>query len=56
METDKKERMYHIISINDKTGEKAYFTTYPMDHNKCCTMMGKITKYPFRTVMLEEVR
>lgn len=49
------DRKYHIVAIVDKTGKKVYFTGYPMPHAECCTMLSKITRYPWRRLMLEEV-
>jgi len=50
-----KERLYHIVAINERTGVKVYMTGYPMTHKECCTMKSKITKYKWRRLQLEEV-
>jgi len=48
------ERLYHIISTNDKTGVNLRLTAWPMTHKECMTMKSKITDYPGRTVHLVE--
>lgn len=48
------ERLYHIIAINERTGRRVTMTGYPMNHHDCCTMMRKITRYPWRRLLLEE--
>lgn len=48
-------RLYHLVSINEKTGNKVYLTGYPMSHKECCTMKSKFTYHSFRRIQLEEV-
>ena len=47
-------RMYHVIIINTKTGKKVYMTQEPVTHKEGCTILSKLTKYPWRHEMLEE--
>lgn len=49
------ERLYHLVSINEKTGSKTYLTAYPDTHAHCVTMKGRFTAYPWRRIQLEEV-
>jgi len=51
-----KERLYHIVAINEKTGNKTYLTAYPMNHKKCCVMLSKQSHYPTIRKQLEEVQ
>lgn len=50
-----RERYYHIVAINEKSGAITYMTSYPMTHSECCTMMSKISKHPARRIQLVEV-
>lgn len=47
-------RKYHIVAINEHTGDKTQLTGYPMTHAECCTMKSKITAHPARRIQLEE--
>jgi hypothetical protein len=49
------ERMYNVVVINEKTGQKAVMTAYPCTHKEGCTILSKITDYPGRRKQLEEV-
>jgi len=49
-----RERLYHIVAINEKSGELTYMTQYPDTHENCCVMMGKISKHPARRIQLVE--
>lgn len=52
------ERLYHIVRVNDRTGERIRLTGYPMPHADCMVMMGKlidIRRYPQLRHVLEEV-
>lgn len=33
------QRLYHVISVNEKTGNKTYMTRYPMPHNEACNVL-----------------
>lgn len=50
-----KERMYHVIVKNINTGIKIYMTVTPVTQQKGCVLLSKLTKYPWRQEMLEEV-
>lgn len=49
------ERLYHLVAINEKTGEKVYLTRYPDTHKACCTMKSKFSYHPARRIQLEQV-
>lgn len=49
------QRMYHVIIKNIKTGVKVYMTKYPVNHVQGCVLLSKLTKYPWRQEMLEEI-
>lgn len=49
-----KERLYHLVSITEKTGKKIYMTSYPMSHAECMTMKSKITEHKHRRIQVEE--
>lgn len=48
-------RMYHVIVINEKTNNKVYMTVTPVTHKEGCTILSKITDYPWRRKQLEEI-
>lgn len=54
--TQQSTRMYHIVAINENTGNKTYMTAYPMTHAECCINLTKITKHSFRRIQLEQVK
>jgi len=47
-------RLYHVIVINNKTGQKVRMSASPMTHDEACTVLSKMTKYSWRTEKLEE--
>jgi hypothetical protein len=49
------ERMYNVVVINEKTGQKVVMTAYPCTHKEGCTILSKLTDYPWRRKQLEEV-
>jgi hypothetical protein len=49
------ERMYNVVVINEKTGQKVIMTAYPCTHEEGCTILSKLTDYPWRRKQLEEV-
>jgi hypothetical protein len=49
-------RLYHVVVINIKTGEKTYMTASPEKHDAACVLLRKLTKYTFRRNQLEEVK
>jgi hypothetical protein len=48
-------RLYHIVSINERTGAKTYMTRYAMPHGPACVNLSKFTVHSFRRLQLEEV-
>lgn len=50
-----KNRLYHILAINDKTGYTRQCTGYPMSHAACCVMMGKFNLNKNVRLQLTEV-
>lgn len=36
-----KNRLYHIVAINERAGYTRQCTSYPMLHEACCKMMRK---------------
>lgn len=48
-------KRYHVVVINEKTGKKVYMTSSPVPHKEGCTILTKLTKYPWRREQLEEV-
>lgn len=51
-----KERLYHIVAINERTGAKVYCTRYPTNHKDSCVMLSKFTPHKGIRCQLEEVR
>lgn len=49
------ERMYHIVTINEKRNRKVHVTRSPLTHKEACTMLTKFTPHPELRRMLEEV-
>ena len=50
-----KQRLYHVIAVNEKTQTKAYCTKTPVSHNDACNILKAFSYHPVRTMMLEEV-
>ena len=48
------ERKYHLVAINERTGNKTYCTSFPMSHHECCVMRSKFSNHPARRIQLEE--
>lgn len=48
-------RRYHIVAINERSGDKTYCTSYPMNHEAACVNLSKFSKHPARRMQLEEV-
>lgn len=46
-------QLFHVVVKNIKTGKKVYMTTSPVTHKEGCTILSKLTKYPWRYEMLE---
>lgn len=49
------EREYHVVVINQITGRKVYMTGTPVSHREGCTILRKLSNYPWRRKQLEEV-
>ena len=49
------DKLYHVIVIVNKTGKRIQMTATPVTHKEGCTLLSKLTKYSWRTEMLEEV-
>jgi hypothetical protein len=49
-------RLYHVVVINRKTGQKVQMTGEPVTHAEGCTILSKLTKYPWRIETLEQLR
>ena len=47
------EPLYHIVSVNVNTTKTVRMTRYPMNEESCRVMMGKITTYKWRELVLE---
>lgn len=50
-----KQRLYHLISINERTGQETVLTAYPDAHDHYCTMKAKLTSHYWRRIILREV-
>lgn len=48
-------RLYHVVVIVERTGRKEYMTATPVTHAEGCTILRKLTRYPWRREQLEEV-
>lgn len=48
-------RLYWLVAINEKTGNKTYLTTKPFGHAECVTMKKRFSPHPLRRIQLEEV-
>lgn len=47
-------RLYHVVVIHNQTEAKTYMTRTPVTHAEGCTILGKLTRYPWRREQLEE--
>lgn len=55
-------RLYNVVAVIEyprmvNHGKKVYLSdvSRPMTHKEACTFLSKLTKYPWRRNMLEEV-
>jgi hypothetical protein len=48
-------RMYNVVIRVIKTGVVIRMTSKPVTHEQGCILLSKLTKYPWRQEMLEEV-
>jgi len=49
-----KMKTYHIVAINEKTGDSIFMTRYAMTHDKACEMLKKFTSHKGRRLQLIE--
>lgn len=54
-EVVRRERLYHLVAVSEKTGEVTVLTGYPMPHHECCVMKSKISEHKSRRIELREV-
>lgn len=47
-------RRFHVVVLVPRTGEKTYMTVSPVTHAEGCTILSKMTRFPWRQEMLEE--
>lgn len=47
-------RKYHVVVINETTGQKVYMTASSVTHKEGCVLLRKLTKYNWRRNQLEE--
>jgi hypothetical protein len=50
------ERLYHVVCIVEKDGMKITLSGEPMPHGEAVTFKSKLTEYPWRRNLLEEVQ
>lgn len=48
-------RLYNVVVINRKTGNKVVMTSSPVTHDEGCVILSKLTRYSWRIETLEEV-
>ena len=48
-------RLYEVFVRNEKTDKVTVMTATPVNHEAGCTILSKITNYPWRTKGLREV-
>jgi hypothetical protein len=49
-----RERLYHVVVINERTGRKVYMTKYPEPHDRALVLLSKLTRHPWRREQLEQ--
>jgi len=47
-------KTYHIVAINEKTGNSVFMTKYAMAHDKACEMLKRFTSHKGRRLQLIE--
>jgi hypothetical protein len=50
------ERLYRVIWVRDDKGTRGVLAPGPFTHREAVTVMSKITKYPWRRVLVEEIQ
>lgn len=49
-------RLYHLVAINERSGQAFQVTAVPLQHSKACTLMGKFTVHAARRLELKEAQ
>lgn len=49
------QRMYNLVSVDNKTGDITLLTGIPLTYAECMTIKGKLTEHSFRTITIIEV-
>lgn len=47
--------MFNVVVVNNKTNNKTIMNSSPLTHAEACTVLSKITRYPWRTEKLEKI-
>ena len=42
------ETLFHVVAINERTGDRTRMTAYPEPHDVACRIKAKISSYPGR--------
>jgi len=50
------QRYYNVIWVRDDKGTRGQLNATPMTHSEACTFKSKMTDYPWRRILLDEVR
>ena len=48
------ERLYYVVAINEKTGNKTYMTTKHFTHKQAMTIISKLSSHNGRRIQVEE--
>jgi hypothetical protein len=48
-------RFYRVIWVRDDRNTRGIMADGPLTHAEACTIVSKITVYPWRRIMLEEI-
>ena len=48
-------RKFNVLVKNEETGRVVKMNATPVSHSEGCTMLSKITNYPWRRKYLQEV-
>lgn len=49
------QRMYNVVVINERNGEKVRMNASPVTHSEGCAMLSKIAEHPWRRKQLGEI-
>jgi hypothetical protein len=50
------QRQYRVIWVRDDRGTSGVLVPGPFTHAEAVTVLSKVTKYPWRRTLLEEIR